>query len=132
MPRPCCPWPTPKRLGVDVSPVIVPVQRLTDLEYRNTMPAFEVVRYRSGAGSIEQLHGSQAPLPQNHFAGTNRSRYINPEFDALLDRYLATIPWDARMQALGQVVHHISDQLNVMGLIYDVQPALISNRLLTT
>ena len=104
--------------------------RLTDLEYRTTHPAFEVVRYRSGAGNIEQLHGGQAPLPQNRFAGTNRSRYINPEFDGLLDQYLATILWAPRMQALSQVVGHITDQLNVMGLIYDVQPALIGNRLL--
>jgi hypothetical protein len=33
------------------------------------------------------------------------------------------------MQALGQVVHHISDQLVVMGMIYDVAPVLISNQL---
>ncbi len=119
-----------QRLGVDIQEVIIPVQRLTDLEYRTTHPAFEVVRYRSGAGNIEQLHGGQAPLPQNRFAGTNRSRYVNPEFDGLLDQYLATIPWAPRMQALSQVVGHITDQLNVMGLIYDVQPALIGNRLL--
>ncbi len=118
-----------QRVGVTIEPVVIPVQRLTDVEYRTTHPSFEVVRYRSGAGRVEQLHGSAAPLPTNRFTGTNRSRYINPEFDALIDNYLATIPWEPRMRALGQVVHHISDQLNVMGLFYDVRPTLIGNRL---
>ena len=119
-----------QRIGLTIDTVVIPVQRLTDGEYRTTHPAFEVVRYRSGAGRVEQLHGSATPLPQNRFNGTNRPRYMNPEFDAMIDRYLATIPWEPRMEALGQVVHHISDQLNAMGLFYDVRPTLVSNRIL--
>jgi hypothetical protein len=105
------------------------VQRLTDFEYRNTMPGVEVVRYGSGADRVDQLHGSKAPLPETRFSGTNRSRYINAEFDGLIDRYFATIQWSPRMQALGQVVRHISEQLVVMGMIYDVAPILIGNQL---
>jgi len=89
--------------------VVIPVQRLTDFEYRTTHPAFEVVRYRSGAGRVEQLRGSQTRLRSNNFSGSNRPRYMNPEFDGLLDTYLATIPWEPRMQALRRVVRHISD-----------------------
>jgi hypothetical protein len=33
------------------------------------------------------------------------------------------------MQALGQVARHISEQLVVIGLIYDVAPVLIGNKL---
>ncbi len=121
-----------QRVGVAIEPVVIPVQRLTDVEYRTTHPSFEIVRYRSGAGRVEQLHGSATPLPTNRFSGTNRSRYMNPEFDALIDTYLATIPWEPRMQALGQVVHHISEQLNVMGLFYDVRPTLVGNRVRNT
>ena len=54
---------------------------------------------------------------------------MNPEFDALIDTYLTTIPAAPRMQVLGQIVHHISDQLNVMGLFYDLRTTLVSNRL---
>ncbi len=117
-----------QRLGLSIEPVVIPVQRLTDFEYRTTHPSFEVVRYRSGAGRIEQLHGSQTPLPTNRFSGSNRPRYMNPEWDGLIDTYLATIPWQPRMQALGQVMRHMTDQLNVMIMIYDVQPTLVSNR----
>jgi peptide/nickel transport system substrate-binding protein len=119
-----------QRLGITIDPVVIPVQRLTDFEYRTTHPAFEVVRYRSGAGRIEQLHGSQTPLPTNRFSGSNRPRYMKPEFDGLIDSYLSTIPWEPRMQALGRVVHHMTDQLNVMILVYDVQPTLVGNKIM--
>ena len=68
-------------------------------------------------------------IPQNRFVGGNRSRYMNPELDGLIDRYLATIPFAPRMQALGGIVHHVSDQLNVIGLFYDLRTTLVSNRL---
>lgn len=118
-----------QRLGITISQVIIPVQRLTDFEYRTTMPGIEVVRYGSGADRVDQLHGSKTPLPENRFSGTNRSRYISAEFDGLIDRYFATIQWAPRMQALGQVARHISEQLVVIGLIYDVAPVLIGNPL---
>jgi hypothetical protein len=54
---------------------------------------------------------------------------MNPEFDGLIDRYFATIQWAPRMQALGAVVNHISDQLVVMGMIYDVAPVLIGQQI---
>ena len=118
-----------QRLGITINQVIIPVQRLTDFEYRTTMPGVEVVRYGSGADRVDQLHGSKAPLPENRYSGTNRSRYVNPEFDGLLDRYYATIQWAPRMQALGQVARYISEQLVVMGMIYDVAPVLIGHQL---
>jgi hypothetical protein len=40
---------------------------------------------------------------------------MNPEFDALIEKYHATVPRQERIQALGEIVPHISDQLNVMG-----------------
>jgi hypothetical protein len=118
-----------QRLGIVVDPVVIPVQRANDPEYRATHPSFEVVRQPNGPGSVERLHSAQAPMPQNRFAGGNRSRYMNAEFDGLIDQYLATIPREPSMRVLGQIVHHISDQLNVMGLFYDLRTTLISNRL---
>ena len=54
---------------------------------------------------------------------------MNPELDGLIETYLATIPMEPRMQVLGQIVHHISDQLNVLGLFYDLRITLVSNRI---
>jgi ABC-type transport system substrate-binding protein len=118
-----------QRLGIGIDAVVIPVQRLRDLEYRTQQPTFEMVRYPNSAANVWRLHSSQTPLPESKFTGHNRSRYVNPDFDAMIDRYLAAIPWTERMQALGQIVHHISDQLNVMGLFYDTKTTLVSNRL---
>ena len=60
------------------------------------------------------------------------SRYVNAELDALIETYLATMPWAPRMQALGQIEHHMSDQLNVMGLFYDLRTTMVSNRLVNS
>ncbi len=118
------------RLGIPIDPVVIPVQRLSDLEYRTTHPTFEVVRYPNGAANIWRLHSNQTPLPENKFTGHNRSRYMNPEWDALIDRYLATIPWRERMEVFGQIVHELSDQLYNMGLFYDTKTVLVSNRVI--
>jgi hypothetical protein len=54
---------------------------------------------------------------------------MNPEFDAMIERYVATIPWPARMEVLAQSVQHQTDQVTIMGLFYRPSPTLIANRL---
>src|SRR5207245_9916555 len=79
--------------------------------------------------NVDVLRSAEAPLPETNYAGRNRSRYMNPEFDGLIERYLATVAVPDRMEILGQIVHHVSDQLNAMGLFYDLKSFLISNRI---
>jgi len=55
-------------------------------------------------------------------------RYANPEFDASLDRYYTTIPRQERMQALGDVIYQMTDQLLTMGIFYTVEPSLVNSR----
>ncbi len=117
-----------QRLGIAIDPVVIPIQKTADLEYRTTHPSFEVMRHPQGPSNIERLHSNQAPLPSNRFVGQNRARYMNPEFDALIESYLTTIPLEPRMQVLGQIIHHMTDQLNVMGLFYDLRPTLVGNQ----
>ena len=59
----------------------------------------------------------------------NRGRYINPEYDALMDKYLLTIPISERMQVLADIAHHETDQLVYLRLIFDPEPTMVSNRL---
>jgi ABC-type transport system substrate-binding protein len=83
--------------------------------------------------ALRNLHSSQARLPSNNFrvAGSgNRSRYVNPEFDALLTTYFATVPEPARIQALGDIIRHMSDQLTTVGIYYNPRPGAVANRLL--
>jgi peptide/nickel transport system substrate-binding protein len=121
-----------KQLGVDVEPNMIPPQRIGDREYRAQFPAFEMVSGTNGVSSeeIRRMLSSSTPLPENRFTATgNNSRYRNPENDALIERYLTTIPRDDRMQALRELIHHRTDQLPSMGLLYEVEFTIYYERL---
>jgi peptide/nickel transport system substrate-binding protein len=121
-------WP---RIGVAVDPVIIPRQRADDREYRAARPAFEMVRQPNdlSEGALVRLMSAEAALPENNFRGQNRVRYMNPEYDALVDRYLVTVPMGERIEYARQLVRHISENLPILGLLYDAGPVLVANRL---
>ena len=119
-----------KAIGIESTPNIVPRQLADDLEYRATFPSFELVRNPNDLRGIRSLNSSNTALPENQYRVTgNRSRYQSAELDQLVDRYLGTIPMTERLQLLGQIVRHISENLPIMGIIYNSSPTLISNRL---
>jgi len=120
-----------QRLGVGVEPVIIPRQRADDLEYRATFPAFEIVRNPQDVRGLRSQHSRNTALPENNFRVTgNRPRYQSAELDNLVDRFFMTIPKQDRIQILGQILHHMSDQLVIMGVLYNTSPTLVSNRVL--
>lgn len=119
------------QMGVPVETVIIPRQRAEDREYRAARPAFEMVRQPNdlSEGALTRLLSSEAALPENNFRGQNRVRYMNPEYDALVDRYLVTIPVAERMDVVRQLVRHISEQAPILGLLYSAEPILVANRI---
>jgi peptide/nickel transport system substrate-binding protein len=117
------------QFGVATEPQIVPPQRITDREYMATFPSFLMYRQPNAASDLGRVHGSLAPTADNRFVGSNYARYVSPEFDGLIDRYLTTIPKPERLQALREAVRHISENLNLMGLFYDAEISFLSNRL---
>jgi ABC-type transport system substrate-binding protein len=117
------------RFGIPTEPVIIPPQRVQDREYMASFPGFLIYRQPDSAMDIGRLHGSQALTPEARFVGSNFARYRNAELDSLIDRYLATVPRPERMEVLRQIVYHVSDQLNNMGLFYDAELTMVSNRL---
>jgi peptide/nickel transport system substrate-binding protein len=122
-----------RRIGVETRPFVIPPQQNQDRAFRATFPAFELVNQPGGAAAVQGLlHSSGAPLPSNNFrpaAGSqNRGRYLNPDYDALLARYSATIPRAERNRVLGDVVHHLTDNVLVTGTVWGLLPQPISNR----
>src|SRR4030095_11066033 len=97
-------------VGVPTEVVIIPHKRSRDNEYRATFPGFQLLQQPNDLRALPRLHSREAPLPENRFvASGNKARYINPEFDALLDKYYVTIPRPERVQVLGQIIRHIAD-----------------------
>ena len=126
-----------KRIGVDTKPLVIPPQLNQDREYRANFPAFELVNQPGGAAGVQGLlHSSGAPLPGNNYRASsgayNRSRYLNPEYDSLLERYSATIPRGERHQVLAQIIHQLTDQALLIGTVFGLQPQATANRIQNT
>jgi peptide/nickel transport system substrate-binding protein len=124
-----------QRLGVGVSYLRITQQQFQDQQYAGTFPAFMVLGGPNDVAALRNLYGSQARLPSNNFrvsGSGNRSRYVNPEFDALLATYFATVPVPERTQALGEIIRHMSDQLTMVGIYYNPRPGAVGNRVLNT
>jgi peptide/nickel transport system substrate-binding protein len=121
-----------KRVGIGSELETLAPQRVDDREYRSTRSGFELSRTPNSLSSfLSRNHGSQTPLPEDNFRRyTNKSRYQNPEFDALIDAYFATIPVGERNQVLRQIIAHTTENLNIMPIFYDVEPTPMTKRVL--
>jgi peptide/nickel transport system substrate-binding protein len=118
------------QLGITVDPYIIPIQQVSDIETQATFPAFLLVRTGFGIDRVWSFHSAEARVAEKNYNGRNNGRYMNLELDAIIDRYWVTIPWDARMDLVGQIVGHITDQVALLPLFYDMDVMLSSNRLL--
>lgn len=120
-----------RQIGVEAKTLIVPSARRSDREYAASFPGFTVSRGGTDLSPLEQLHTRELPLPENRFAGQNKAAYSNPQYDALIDRLAVTIPTQERLAVLGQILHHLTDQVVILGLFYDIEAAPVSKRLQT-
>jgi len=119
-----------KRAGIDAQPVVVPPTQ-ANAELLTTFPAF-IVRGGAGGGisAIQRYyHGIGIPSAQTRFSGNHHAQYSSPELDALIDRLMVAIPRGERIEALRLVLRHMTDQVVGMGLFYNVDNAMVGNRL---
>jgi peptide/nickel transport system substrate-binding protein len=103
--------------------------RQSDLEYRATFPSFDTSRGNNSVPTLKTFLSSEARVPENRYAGQNYPSYQNPELDAHINRYLVTIPTQPRMEAAQQVLRHLSDQVVVLPVFYDVVGTMTGNRM---
>lgn len=118
-----------QRLGVAVDPVVVPRARTSDREYIATFPGFQVNRQGSTVGFLTNRVSAAAPVAETGYVGGNYSRYLNPEFDAMIERFFVTVERSPRMQILGEIIHHLTDRVLTLGLFFDGTPALVGRRI---
>jgi ABC-type transport system substrate-binding protein len=106
-----------------------PPNRRGDNEYRAMYPGFDMSRGNSGTEAFRTFHSSEARGAQNRYIGQNVPNYVNPELDALIDRFYVTIPRTERLRVAGDIVHHLTDQVIVMDQFYDATTTAVGNRL---
>jgi hypothetical protein len=54
---------------------------------------------------------------------------VDPDYDALMDRFSSTIPLQERLSILGQLVHVQTDLQLVTGFYFTVAAVMVNNRL---
>jgi len=118
-----------QRAGIGVDTLVLNRAQAQTPTIRATFPGFEVIRNPTAFDRLLIFHSSQMRLPENNYVGSNYMNYKNPEWDNLLDRFFSTIPYGERTQVLGQIVHMMTDQLLVMGIIYESDPYLVANKI---
>lgn len=117
-----------RRAGVNVDEVVYGLQRVADREYRHTRTGFEVLGFGLDPESFANFHSRQTPAPETGWFGQNRTRYQNPEYDALVDTYFVTIPRPARMDVLRKIIQHYGEQLVLLPLAYTTNHMAVGNR----
>ncbi len=118
-----------KTIGITPDAEIVTNQRQRDLAYRSNFRNFSLqagIGY--GPDGMNALLSKEARTPERNYFGGNYIRWMNPETDTLVERYFTTIPFDQRMQVLGQLVRFSTDKLLWMPLYWRVLPSLTDNR----
>jgi len=121
-----------KRAGIDGQSFVIPIQRQNDRQFRASFSGFNLQGSGSGVARIKELTSSQARIAENNYTGRNYPRYMNLEFDGMVERLFSSIPHQDRVRALQQVIQHMTDQVVMVPLYYAVMPTLLSNRMLNT
>jgi peptide/nickel transport system substrate-binding protein len=115
-----------KQIGIGGDTIMIPTQRQADYDYRENRPGFEMTRRST---SLSQLPRSWVFNPRTSRGAGHIARYQSAEWDALLDKYLVTVPLPERTAAVGDIIAHATTNLHMMEVMYDGEPTLISNRL---
>jgi ABC-type transport system substrate-binding protein len=126
-----------QRIGMQAEVKVIPPSQVGIWRERYAYPGLDLTGQSDGVRGIKNLlHSSGAPLPERGYmaplAPSNRGAYVNQEYDALMDRYLTTIPVPERMRLLAQLIHWQSDLQLVIPLFYTARGIVVANRLRNT
>jgi ABC-type transport system substrate-binding protein len=120
-----------KDFGLDTQVEILSADAARDLQWRAEYPAFFFIVRGLRIDHPDQNFAQRViPTSENRYAGGNTGRYGSAEMDGFIDRYLRTIPFGERTQALGDMVHLQTDQVQMMPLFFQGAAFILgSNRL---
>jgi peptide/nickel transport system substrate-binding protein len=115
-------------LAAEESPT--PAARRSDFEYRFNFPAFDLRRQPLTFDQLyDKFHSSQFTTAANNWRGGNYGHYANAELDRLVEQHDVTIPQVPRWELFKGIVRHVTDQVVIIGLFYDVEVTATTSRL---
>ena len=114
-----------KRVGVAADPYFTPAG--VDRSVVPSRPGFLVSTLKTEID--RRFTGPEARVAENRYTGSSNSRYMNPEYDALVDKYFLSVPRQDRLRAWADIIQHMTSNLVAIHLIYEPVPQLINNRL---
>jgi ABC-type transport system substrate-binding protein len=120
-----------RRLGVEATTLRPSAAQFADQQWVSTLPAYSTFGGVNDVNSLRFMHSSHVRLPSNNFrvpGAGNRYRYMNAEFDALLEAYFRTVPLSERIQVLGEIIRHHADAVAPLGLYYNPRPGGAAHR----
>jgi peptide/nickel transport system substrate-binding protein len=115
------------RAGVAATPVIVNEAQMNDRQYLAIFPGISVAMAQTPPNAVLRWRSSLAPVEENHYSGTNYSRYQDPAFDALITRFSTAIAPEDQDAALRQIVQELTANLLIMPLFYNPSITAMSN-----
>jgi peptide/nickel transport system substrate-binding protein len=116
-----------QRIGIATEPFIQPPGR-RPREWSATFPGYRVQRSPNDFELMKRYRMAEVPTPENNYVGRNSPRYSSPTLDAAIERYFVTVPKAERNQALGEILHELTDQLVLMGMFYNVLAVVTGKR----
>lgn len=119
-----------KKFGIDSQSQLITRQQSNDSAFRAEFPGFSVQGGGEGVGGIPRMHSSRARVAEDNYRGNNYGRYRNPELDALIDRYQATIPFAERTSVLAQFIRITTNEVANVPLFWRMAPTFIGNPIL--
>jgi len=120
-----------KDFGVDPQVEIQSADAARDLQWRSEYPGFFfIIRGLRIDHPDQNFARKVVPTSDNRYVGGNTGRFGTAEMDGFIDRYLTTIPLNERMNALGDMVHQQSEQVQLLPLFFQGAAFVVgSNRL---
>ncbi len=114
-----------KAVGAQVGLNLVPAARVNDPEYVASHAGPLYTNPTATQFLTQRLHSGYIPSAQNRWTGFNRSGYVNPTADALVDRYQVTIDPREQVEIQRQLLQQYLGEVAFMPMFWEVVPTLM-------
>ncbi len=109
------------RAGIAVSSYVIPAAQALDSAVLATFPALSTTSRPAQESQLVNLTTRQIPSAENHWSGSNRGGWSNPEYDRLADAFTATLDQAERNGQVIQMMRLFSEDVPGLFLYYNEQ-----------